>query len=477
MKTVRLAVLALAVAAPAWAQPNLLVRGAYLQSTTPTSVTVVWRTLLPEDSVVRYGTSVTAKTQTATGASGADHVVTLTGLTPDTEYFYEVGTASTRRDPASSSDAAQYHFRTHPAPGTVKPFRFWVVGDDGNGSLAQTTVISSMRNFWSSPGQRPPDLFVHVGDMAYTDGTDLEFTTRFFAPHAATLRNTPVWPAMGNHEGHSSSGGSQSGPYYEAYVLPRQGEAGGVPSGTEAYYSFDYANAHFVVLDSYDVSRAPTGTMATWLRSDLMATAQDWIIVYFHHPPYTRGTHDDLETAQLEMRENILPILEAAGVDLVLAGHSHIYERSFLVNGATQTPVVVQGHILDMGSGRLDGGTGPYRKQPGQVANDGTVYVVAGHGGASLGGTADHPIMYFSEKQHGSVLVDISGNRLDLLNLRMDGVVSDTFTLVKDRAPDGGVLMPDAGVDGGVADGGTGGGAVGGGAGGGAGGGGGATGG
>ncbi|MBS1153469.1 MAG: hypothetical protein H6Q89_5167, partial [Myxococcaceae bacterium] len=268
-----------------------LIRGPYQQTSTPNSITLVWRTLLSEASVVKYGTAVGALTQTATGTVGTEHVVKLTGLTANTRYFYSVGTATTVRAPASSADAPQHYFDTHPAPGTKQRFRFWVVGDDGTGGSTQTTMIQGAKTFLARPGQAWPDFFVHVGDMAYNSGTDLEFTTRHFAPHQSMMRNMVVWPALGNHEGQSSNGATGAGPYFDAYVLPKAAEAGGVASGTEAYYSFDYANAHFVVLDSYDLSRSATGTMATWLKSDLIATAQDWLIVYFHHPPYTRGTH------------------------------------------------------------------------------------------------------------------------------------------------------------------------------------------
>jgi len=197
-------------------------------------------------------------------------------------------------------------------------------------------------------------------------------------------------------------------------------------------------------LNSHDASRSPTGAMATWLKSDLLATDAEWLIVSFHHPPYTDGTHVDTETQQKEMRQNILPILEQGGVDLVLAGHSHIYERSHLVEGIYGTPVNTAGHLLDTGGGSPDGGG--YRKPAGLLPRAGTVYVVAGHGGASLGGGAKHPVMYFSEKAHGSVLVDVDGDRLELTNLRSTGAVSDRFVLVKDLLPDGGVPPPDAGT-------------------------------
>ena len=87
-----------------------------------------------------------------------------------------------------------------------------------------------------------------------------------------------------------------------------------------------------------DVDRSATGAMAQWLEADLAANQSDWLIVYWHHPPYTKGTHDsdnpdggDFEL--VEMRENILPILEQHGADLVLNGHSHNYERSKFIDG------------------------------------------------------------------------------------------------------------------------------------------------
>src|SRR6185436_19334444 len=147
---------------------------------------------------------------------------------------------------------------------------------------------------------------------------------------------------LGNHEGQvttSGDPGPSTGPYYDAFVLPAAGEAGGVPSGTEAYYSFDYGETHFISLNSTQVNRSSTGPMATWLEADLAATSAKWIIAFWHHPPYSRGTHNsDVDIELIEMRENILPILEAGGVDLVLCGHSHAYERSYLVDGTYTTP-------------------------------------------------------------------------------------------------------------------------------------------
>ena len=123
--------------------------------------------------------------------------------------------------------------------------------------------------------------------------------------------------------------------------------------------------------------------MLTWLEQDLAATEKDWIIAFWHSPPYSKGSHDsDFEANLVGMREQVVPILETYGVDLVLCGHSHSYERSFLLNGhygssATLTPAMV----LDPGSGRSEE-TGAYNKSlGGPDASRGAVYVVAGSAG------------------------------------------------------------------------------------------------
>jgi MYXO-CTERM domain-containing protein len=419
------------------ARAEVLVRHPYIQQTTPTSTVVVWTTDVAAASQVEYGLTPDNLDKVAPSAAAVtQHEIAISGLAPSTRYYYRVGSAG---NPLAGGDAEHY-FETAPAAGTREKFRAWIVGDSGTGGSHQMAVRDAMLGF---AGKYRPQLYLHMGDMAYSDGLTDEFTDNFFAPYASILQNTVCYATMGNHEGHNSDSGTQTGPYYTAYVLPTAGEAGGLPSGTEAYYSFDWANVHFVVLDSHDSPREPGGAMLTWMQADLAATAQEWIIAYWHHPPYTKGSHDsDTEGQLVDMRENALPILEAAGVDLVLAGHSHIYERSFLLDGAYDTPTTAAGHIKDPGDGKPLG-TGPYKKQPGNIANDGAVYIVAGHGGASVSGSADHPVMYFSEVDYGSCLLDVQENRLSIVNVREDGELSDRFTIVKGTglvvaAPDGG---------------------------------------
>jgi hypothetical protein len=190
--------------------------------------------------------------------------------------------------------------------------------------------------------------------------------------------------------------------------------------------------------------------MLTWLAADLAATSQQWVLAFWHHPPYTKGTHDsddpgDSGGRMVDMRENVVPILEAGGVDVVFLGHSHTYERSFLVDGAYDTPTTAPGHIVDGGDGAM-ASDGPYMKSAGLNAREGTVYVVAGHGGRPIGGAGTHPLMYFSEVAYGSCLVSVNHNVLRLRNVRDDGVISDRFTLIKGDL--GGDFDGDADADG-----------------------------
>lgn len=284
------------------------------------------------------------------------------------------------------------------------------------------------------------DLFLMAGDNAYNVGSDDEWQRAAFDPYATVLRNTTLWPVLGNHDIFTLDGA----PYLDAMTLPTNGEAGGVPSGTEAYYAFDYGNVHFIALDStHSVDRQPGSAMLNWLAADLAATLKEWIIAIWHHPPYSKGSHDSDDPvddlALVEMRENVLPMLEAGGVDLVLSGHSHSYERSMLVDGYYFTPTLIgDGTVLDPGSGDAFG-DGSYAKPAGPAPNQGTVYSVVGSSGRSGGfGNLDHPLMFFSVHDLGSLVVDVDDNRLDGTFLNRDcaqmhdpACELDSFTIVK----------------------------------------------
>ena len=312
------------------AEAQTVVRGPYLQSGTSSSVIIKWRTDEATDSLVRYGLDhdpeglqLSATNSTST----TEHAVQLTGLSADVKYFYSVGTSSALQLAGGDSD----HFVvTAPVPGTAKPTRIWVIGDSGTANRNARAVRDAFLNFTES---RNPDLWIMLGDNAYYHGTDNEYQRAVFNTYSQVLPRTVLWPTLGNHGKGTSDSTTESGPYYDIFSLPRNGEAGGVASGTEAYYSFDYGNIHFVCLNS-ETDPSPDGAMMTWLEADLAANDKEWIIAFWHRPPYSRGSaNSDTDSRQIALRQNAVPLLERYGVDLVLTGHTHAYERSYLIDG------------------------------------------------------------------------------------------------------------------------------------------------
>lgn len=400
-------------------------RGPYLQMATPTSVMVRWRTNLPTIGRVAYAPSGGGLGgEGLESAAATDHAVFLSGLQPATSYAYQVGDVS-----SMLSGGPDGSFTTAPVVGTVQPTRIWVLGDSGTGNAGAAAVRDAYTAF---PGSARTDVWLMLGDNAYNSGTDVEYQAAVFNMYPDFLRRTALWPTIGNHDSAQSTSTTATFPYLDIFSLPTNAEAGGVASGTEKYYSFDYSNIHFICLDSMTTSRLATGVMAEWLRQDLEATSQEWIIAFWHHPPYTKGSHDsDVESQLIQMRENFLPLLEAGGVDLVLAGHSHSYERSYLLNGHYGLSATLAAPMkIDGGSGRADG-DGIYEKPSGNAAQQGAVYVTAGSSGQVSGGALNHPAMYASFSELGSLVIDISGPRLDARFLRETGGVRDYFTLTK----------------------------------------------
>jgi hypothetical protein len=147
--------------------------------------------------------------------------------------------------------------------------RVWVIGDAGTLTAGQFAVRDAYTAF---AGGRPTDAWLMLGDNAYFFGTDVEYQLAVFNVYTNLLRNTVAWSTLGNHDTYSVEASGQHA-YFEIFTLPTAGEAGGVPSGTEHYYSFNYGRVHFVCLDSMESDRSAMGAMATWLTNDRIRAA------------------------------------------------------------------------------------------------------------------------------------------------------------------------------------------------------------
>lgn len=431
-----------------------LSRGPYIQNVTPSSAVIVWRTEDPMTASVRYGTDPKKldlkadkadivrrvakgliedhpKLPTLWDAPGQtmQYEVTLKDLKPLTTYYYGVYDAEKR---VAGGDES-FRFRTHPEFGKAAPLRFWVVGDSGTGRKGQYDVFKSARARFEQDN-RQPDLYLHVGDIAYNDGTNQQFQDYFFKPYAPLLRHVACWPALGNHDVHKAKYKEGKGAYYDAYVLPLKGEAGGFPSGTENYYSIDYGRVHIISINTM-LPKQPGSPHYKWLKKDLASIKgkSDWLIAFCHHTAYSKGKSDsDRQGQSIQFRGYMVPLLEKAGLDVVFNGHTHAYERTMLIDGSYAKPTPTEGVVIDEGSGNPNGGK-PYRKSAGLNPREGAVYVVTGHGGRSLGGlTQKMPLMAAVDTDsYGSMIVDIDGDELKAIMLDGKGKESDRFHIVK----------------------------------------------
>ncbi len=151
----------------------VLKRGPYLQVGTPNSVIIRWRTDIANDTKVNYGLAAASLTSVVSNASAVtEHEIQLTGLTPNTKYFYSFGSSSQ----TLQGDANNF-FITAPVLGTEKKTRVWVNGDCGNNSTNQKNVRDQYLNYI---GTNYTDVWLLLGDNAYDNGTDAEYQTKFF---------------------------------------------------------------------------------------------------------------------------------------------------------------------------------------------------------------------------------------------------------------------------------------------------------
>jgi len=404
-------------------------RGPYLQKASPTTMVVKWRTQTPTESIIHYGTALTSLNQSVSDLDlKTEHEMEITGLNASTVYYYEIANSAAVLVP----EAVDVYFKTAPVTGSTDPYTFWILGDPGTANNNQRAVRDAYYNYI---GSNITDGILFLGDNAYNSGTDAEYQLAMFENmYEEKLKNSVAWSTLGNHDGYSADSDTETGPYYDIFTFPRAGESGGLASGTEAYYSFDYGNIHFIVLDSYETDRSVGGTMYNWAQSDIQNTTQTWIVALWHHPPYTKGSHDsDTENNLVQMRQNFLPMLETNGIDLVLSGHSHSYERSYFINNhygnsgtfnLTDNTVGATGD----GDGKTDG-DGVYSKDYSDT--EGAVYITAGSSGKISGGSLDHPAMYKSVSQLGSCVLEVDTDTLHLKFIRENGTIDDYFTIQK----------------------------------------------
>jgi 3',5'-cyclic AMP phosphodiesterase CpdA len=282
----------------------------YVQNVTQTSIAILWDTPKQSPSVVHYGRS-SALGRTASDSAGKRHDVHLSGLKPDTDYYYQ----------ASDTGLAGDIHTFHTAPSAQADITFAVIGDSGTGSNGQYLMSAVLAGV-------SPQLVLHVGDVVYKTGSERQYAPHFYRPYHELLSSVPFYPSLGNHDVRTQDGA----PYLHAFDLPKNN-----PQNTERYYSFNYGPVHFVALDSelyYGDHSFSTRQQKAWLEKDLDQNRHPWTVVFFHRPQISSalGPHPG---GSSRIRQDLVPIFEHAHVNLVLSGHQHNYERFRAIHGVT----------------------------------------------------------------------------------------------------------------------------------------------
>jgi uncharacterized protein (TIGR03437 family) len=306
----------------------------------------------------------------------------VTGLAPGTAYSYRVIQGGQNVTPESD-----YRFST-PGPG---PFSFLAFGDSGDGSNNQLAVTLQMVT-------EHPNFVVHVGDIAYQSGTYNEFTANYFEYYYTLMRRACFFTIAGNHEYITQ----YSAPYLALHAPPTD-TVPALDSGR--YYSFDWADVHFVALDANLLDpyfATAQARMLAWFENDLANTHATWKIVFFHQTAYPIFHHID-DPIDIAARALFVPILERHGVQLVLSGHEHNYQRSKPMRASVPVPV----------------GTG------------GTVYMVTGGGGGALHPVVPESFLDWEASVWHYLRVSVDGQMLTVQAIGTDGKEFDRLVLTQ----------------------------------------------
>lgn len=379
------------------AQPwfGTIERFPYLIAVSDSSAVVRWRTTRPQEPALRFwgeGDTIVVDQP----AVQRDHTVLLRDLEPSTTYSYQVQIDN-------SSWTAARSFSTFPEPGSREPFAFIAFGDSGTRSRGQLEVARHLN-------EENALLAIHMGDMAYENGTEEDFTRKHFSVYAPFLSRTPLFPAPGNHDLRTRL----AEPFINAFSNPS-----GWPSGSPFYYAFTVGNVRFIAIDTNDDLESHvvrygritnlTGAQYRWLVQELQTArvnpAIDWTIVYSHHAPYSASSGWSGHGSMDHIRDVVAPLLDRFEVPLMFSGHDHDYQRSHPIRGE---------EIAE---------TGP-----------GTVFIVTGGGGGrwTFRGVDPEWFTAVGEQTRHYVRGRVEGGTMILEAVDTTGNVFDTVVLTAD---------------------------------------------
>ena len=276
------------------------------------------------------------------------HTVTLSDLEEGATYYYRVGS----EDRGWWSDTG--NVRTQDGSDDVT---FLHLTDPQSQSEAQyeRAWAKTMREAFEVYPEA--DFVINTGDLV-DHGNNQKQWAWMFNTASDSLMNTYMMPASGNHE---ANGPNALDNYFVLPNAPEQDKTSGV------YYSFDYNNAHFAVLNTnyLDENEALTKEQIDWLTDDMTKSDAQWKFVAIHKAVYSQGSHYK-DNDVCAIREQLQTLMPQLGIDMVFQGHDHVYMRTgSLVNNAN---TAYETAYLNHG-GKI------YKTQ---VQPTGTTYVISG---------------------------------------------------------------------------------------------------
>ena len=285
----------------------------YIQQPTETSVLIAWNTATSAVGTVSWGSSPLALNNSMSDtAITQKHALTLSGLQPNTQYYYQVVT-----DGGYSS--AVEHFWTA-KPIENKAIKFLHYADCGYNNTIQNQIAALME-------QETVDFAVVAGDV--DQGVGDAYDEVFFGVYKDLLARDCHYTAVGNHDIIANNGVD----FFDAFYQPTNNA-----QQSEHYYSFSWGNAKFICLDSngdYSIG----SDQHNFLLGELQCRDQEWLFVFMHHPPWTNAWDQSYYLpfqpyyqydGNDDMRTALVPFFEQYDVDFVLNGHAHCYQRGVL---------------------------------------------------------------------------------------------------------------------------------------------------
>jgi len=360
--------------------PTDIIAGPYLQQLGTNSVHILFETQGKSTAKILFGEKDPLDQEINLTEAKVFHEALLSGLNPNTCYFYKI---VAENDKKIKSISSLYSFQT--APADQRPIGFGFVSDTQNnpkvwGQIAE--LIFAER----------PDFVIHSGDIVGDGRKKHEWTDEFLKPGHVLMSRINMYAVLGNHENDAD--------YYYQYISNPE---------PEYYYTFSYGNAQFFMLDS-DRNVKKGSEQYQWLENQLKESTKTWKFVAHHHPPYTSDEDDYGDTWKSTSRrgekdlEDLPALYEKYNVDIVFFGHIHDYERTWPI-------------------------------RDGKVQDGGVIYLQGGGGGGGLENYAPTRSWFTAKvhRDHHFVYVTINDDFLQLQAIDWNGVLFDQASVQKGR--------------------------------------------